>query len=268
METYRKVIWGSIVLAVVLIAAFIVYFFIIKEDPSQPPSPPPPVSGPVSTASESPVKKADAEGDPSEGQPLHVRLDESDGTLRELLKDCSPHPGFGGWLKNKDMIRRFVAVVDNIARGESPASHLPFLVPRGKFKVVKQDESFYIAQATYRRYDAIADIISSFDGEKLVELYARLKPLAEEAYKELGYPDKKFNDTLLQAISVLLNTPVPGNDILLREKVTAYAFDDPGLENLGAAQKHLLRMGPKNAAKIKAKLKEIVKAIRGGSSGG
>jgi hypothetical protein len=105
--------------------------------------------------------------------------------------------------------------------------------------------------------------VSSLDSQKLVEIYRQIKPLMEEAYKELGYPEKEFGESLLQAFAVLLNTPVPKGDILLEEQVTTYAFSDPGLENLSAAQKHLVRMGPENARKIKAKLREILKEIRG-----
>jgi hypothetical protein len=36
-----------------------------------------------------------------------------------------------------------------------------------------------------------------------------------------------------------------------------YEFDDPELEDLSAGQKLLVRMGPENAAVLKAKLREI-----------
>jgi hypothetical protein len=36
---------------------------------------------------------------------------------------------------------------------------------------------------------------------------------------------------------------------------------DPDLENLTAAQKHLLRMGPENIRVIQAKLREIAQAL-------
>ncbi len=40
-------------------------------------------------------------------------------------------------------------------------------------------------------------------------------------------------------------------------KVKTYRYVDPKLEALSPAQKQLLRMGPENAQKIQAKLREL-----------
>lgn len=263
METYKKVMWGSVILAIIAVIALIVYFFFIKKEGVPLSTPPPALSSETETRETASPKEEVADIKESDS-PLFrdIKLNESDEPLREVLADCSPRRDFKGWLKNKDLIRRFVAVVDNVAGGESPAPHLAFLVPRGKFKIMEAGDNIYIDPASYRRYDSAADAFVSLDTQKLVEVFRQVKPLADDAYKELGYPGKNFTDTLFQAFSVLLNTPVPEGDVLLVEKVTSYAFSDPGLENLSAPQKHLLRMGPKNMKKIHEKLKEILEAIR------
>ncbi len=92
-------------------------------------------------------------------------------------------------------------------------------------------------------------------------LLKQLNPLLDEAYKELGYPEEKFEDSLFEAFSVLMSTPVVYGDIYLRKKVISFAFKDPKLEKLNAAQKHLLRMGPENVKQIHTILKEIAKKI-------
>jgi hypothetical protein len=263
METYKKVIWGCVILAVVLVGALIVYFFFIKTD--VPDTPPPAlvsnteenIAAPVSE-----VKKETGKKDNTDPLFLDIKLNASDGTLRELLKECSPRREFANWLINDEIIRKFVAVVDNIAGGISPASHLEFLAPSGAFKTITKGYNIYIDPNSYKRYNSIARVIESLDAKQLVKIYKEIKPLVNEAYKELGYPDKNFQDTLFQAFSVLLNTPVPKDDVLLVEKVTSFAFSDPGLENLSAAQKHLIRMGRVNAGKIQAKIKEILEEIR------
>jgi hypothetical protein len=263
METYKKVIWVSVIIAVVLIVPLIVYFFFLKgEAPAPPPpSPKPEVRAPVSPAV--PGKDAAAKDEPTEPAPLAVPLNNSDEPMRELLKDCSPHPRFGRWVKNKDIIRRFAAVVDNVANGESPTPHLEFLAPTEKFTVIKRGDNIYLDPAAYGRYNRMTAILTSLQTKKLVEIYRQTKPLIKQAYKELGYPGKDFGKTLFQAFSVILDTPVIGSDIeLLEEKVTAYAFADPGLENLSAAQKHLLRMGPENIKKIQAKIREVISEMR------
>jgi hypothetical protein len=40
-----------------------------------------------------------------------------------------------------------------------------------------------------------------------------------------------------------------------------YAFSDPKLEALGPVEKHLLRMGPRNARLVQAKAREIEGAL-------
>jgi hypothetical protein len=84
----------------------------------------------------------------------------------------------------------------------------------------------------------------------------------EEAYRELGYPGTEFQETLEEAIDVLLKTPIPEGEILLEEKVTTYTFADPNLEALSDIRKHFLRMGPQNVRKIKAKLREIKEVLK------
>lgn len=262
METYKKVIWVSVIIAVVLIVPLLIYFFFLKEDGPAlpPPSPGPEIRAPVSPVT--PGKDAAAGDEPAEPAPLTVPLNNSDEPMRELLRDCSPHPRFAGWLKNRDIIRRFAAVVDNIANGESPAPHLEFLVPTEKFKVIERGDNAYLDPAAYERYNLVTAVFTSLQTKKLVEIYRQAKPLIKQAYKELGYPGKDFGETLFQAFSVILDTPVLEGDIRLEEKVTAYAFADPGLENLSAAQKLLLRMGPGNIKKIQAKIKDIISEMR------
>jgi hypothetical protein len=47
-----------------------------------------------------------------------------------------------------------------------------------------------------------------------------------------------------------------------------YKFADPGLESMSAGQKLLLRMGPDNAARVKAKLKAVRDLITASPPGG
>ena len=62
-------------------------------------------------------------------------------------------------------------------------------------------------------------------------------------------------------IDNLLATPQPPAPIVLVRPNVMYTYADPGLESRSAGQKLLLRMGPDNAAVIKAKLKELRAAI-------
>jgi hypothetical protein len=182
------------------------------------------------------------------------------------VADCSSHPDFSQWLKNKNILRRGVAIVDNISNGTSPAPHLQFLLPADQFKVIKKDGKIILDPTSYIRYQPITMVLVSLDSEKLVRIYRQLRPVVEEAYQELGYPGTKFQEALDEAIEILLKTPIPEGEILLEEKVTTYAYADANLEALNQAQKQFLRMGPENVRKIKAKLREIKEALKRGEN--
>ncbi len=264
MEAYKKVMWGSTVIIALLIIPLVIYFFFIKPARVDSPRPLTPVG---ETAADAKSAGDSAPGGAGAGEEelaltpfaADVSLNDSDSPVRQLLGDCSSHPDFLRWLASENIIRRCVAIVDNIAEGNSPAVHLRFLEPSlaKKFTVIRRSGKIIVDPESYRRYDAVTGVLSSVGSETLAAHYRQLRPLLEEAYRELGKPGQTFHETLEQALDVLLKTPIPGGDVLLEEKVTTYAFADSRLEGLNPARKHLLRMGPANIRIIHGKLREI-----------
>jgi hypothetical protein len=102
------------------------------------------------------------------------------------------------------------------------------------------------------------------DAGAAVAVYRRFYPLFQQAYEDLGYPDRYFNDRLVQAIDDLLAAPEIDAPIPLVRPEVLYEFADPALESRSAGQKVLVRMGPANARRIKAKLREIRALVAGG----
>jgi len=101
---------------------------------------------------------------------------------------------------------------------------------------------------------SLAEVI---DTRKLVVQYIRFYPLFQEAYEELGYPDRYFNDRFIQVIDHLLKAPeVEGPIKLIRPKVF-WLFANPELESLSTGQKILVRIGHENAGRVKAKLRQL-----------
>jgi hypothetical protein len=188
-------------------------------------------------------------------------LDSSDALLRKLAATLSSNPAWAKWLLTDRLARRFVASVDNVAEGRSPKPHLGVLAPSGEFKAKERRDAATIDPASYRRYDVVADVIASLDVKGSARLYQETRPLLRDAYKELGYPDRNFDDTLAKAIRQLLATPEPGVDVALRPAVKSWKLANPALEKLTPAQKHLLRMGPENEKKIKQRLRELAEAL-------
>jgi hypothetical protein len=251
MDDTKKVVGIGAVIILVIAGAVGIYLLISRRPAAGPPAEKvPAVAAPAAT-----------EG-PREGAlaPLdlpNLELDKSDDLLRSLARDISSHPGLAGWMKSREMVRKFVAAVDNIANGLSPRAQVDFFAPRGAFKAARRDGAYVIDASSYYRYDPVADIFISLDARAAARLYLSLKPLFQEAYRELGYPDEDFHATLTRAVAELLATPVVEGRVVLEKKVASYAMADPELEGLSQAQKHLFRMGPENVQVIQTKLRAL-----------
>ena len=64
-------------------------------------------------------------------------------------------------------------------------------------------------------------------------------------------------------IDHLLATPDVPAPVTLSQPKVLYEFADPALEQRSAGQKILMRMGPVNEARVKAKLREIRQGVTG-----
>jgi len=188
-------------------------------------------------------------------------LDASDALVRTLVQALSESPAVMAWLPTNGHIRNFTVVVANIADGVTPAKHLSVLRPSGRFLIVNAGGGIYTNPRDYRRYAAIADAVASVDPAGAARLYATLKPRIEEAHRELGSADASFDTTLERAIVALLKTPILESPIPLKPKGIGYAYVDERLESLTAAQKQLLRMGPRNVGTIRRGLRGIALAL-------
>jgi hypothetical protein len=213
-----------------------------------------------SEAPESPASPPESEADVEESVKLPP-LSESDPFLREILGKLSSHPFLASFLEADDLVRKIVVAVANVAEGVSPAKQLHHVRPEERLAVVETTARIVIDPESYRRYDATAELFSSLDAGAVAGIYRTLEPLLEEAHSELGLPAGKFRDTLSRAIDVLLLVPVVEGPIRLRVVSVNYAFEDPALEKLSPAQKHLVRMGPENTRRIQRKLAELKTAL-------
>jgi hypothetical protein len=263
MANNRKALWiGVVILACVAVGLGVYYYFFYMPPPKEPV----PVAKPVvKVAPPPPIPEKVVREEEKKISPVALpKLGQSDNLVREKAKDLSSKPKLADWLKIRNIIRRITAAVDSIADGRSPRASLGFLAPQKGFSVKEKGGKLYINPKSYARYNLVADVFQSLNAEGTVRVFKELKPLFQDAYRELGYPNRDFQDTLVRAIKELLRTPVVEGDILMEEKVISYAMvsmADEKLEDLSDAQKHLIRMGPKNTAKIQGKLREIAQAL-------
>ena len=195
------------------------------------------------------------------GEPITLPpLDQSDTLVRTLVQALTESPAVMAWLPTTGLIRNFTVVVANVADGATPAKHVKVLRPAAPFRIVTRDDGPAVDVRSYDRYNTIADAVSSVDAGGAAKLYATLKPRIEDAHRDLGAPGS-FDQTLERAIVALLSTPAIDGSERLKQKGIGYGYDDERLESLTAAQKQLLRMGPRNARVIKTKLREIAIAL-------
>jgi len=188
-------------------------------------------------------------------------LDSSDPVAFTTAQQLSWLPAYATLLINKEIIRNFVVFIDNLSRGDLVTKFSPLERPKEKFMVQEQAQEIYLDQQGYARYNLYVDIINSIDIEFATNQYMTLKPLFNTAYQELGYPNGSFEDTLYQAIEVLLAAPVIREPIRLVAPSAMYKFADPSLETLPAAHKLMIRMGPDNQIKLQPKLQQIQLAL-------
>lgn len=182
-------------------------------------------------------------------------LNNSDALVHSEFADLSSKDGLDKWMGSAHLIRKFVLLVDNISRGSIPRKQLAFWAPNGKFLTKDNgDQSYSIDPKSYHRYNIYADTMDSLDIGASMRTYKLFKPLFDQAYQELGYPNADFSRVLLTAITHLLSTPQINGRIELTRPSVMYKFADQNSEALSAAQKQLLRMGPRNIRIIKQNL--------------
>jgi len=228
-----------------------------------PPVPPPP---PAAPAVRHPLTKLDGSGLPGP--------DQADGFVRSRLQDLLGRKAVQSFLVSEGLVRKVVATVDNLGRDHAPSSMWPVVPTPGRFVVQsgKAGGASVIGASNYERYTPFVAVATSVDAQRLVGLYRRIYPLLQQAYEDLGYPGKYFNDRVVDVIDDILHTPEPASPVAVKAvevpgaeggmKVGGlYMFEDAALEARPLGQKILLRMGKANAARVKAKLAEVRRLI-------
>jgi Protein of unknown function (DUF3014) len=243
-----------IVAGAVLVAALGAILYLgLRGTPPAPEKTSPTVAQTTVNLPRPPERPAAEPGDPIDLPPL----DQTDAVVRTLVGKLSSHPMVAAWLTTDGLIRNGVVVVSNIADGETPARQLRPLKPSGSFVTRTSGGTTVIDPSSYSRYDAIAAAVDGLDARGVAHLYATLKPRITDAYHDLIGPDADFDRTLERAIVVLLRTPIVDGDVPVRSVKLTYAYANPALEVLPAAQRQFLRMGPRNVRLVKAKLRAI-----------
>ncbi len=175
---------------------------------------------------------------------------------------------FDEFIQIGDFPRRFVATVDNLGRSQAPPSLWPVQPTAGRFLIDERDGKSFINPTNAERYNPLVRFVTAIDLRQAVRLYGKVYPLLQQAYQDIGYPKRYFNDRFVEVIDQLLATPEPSAPLQVQltevkgplvstRPWVRYEFVDPGYEQLSSGQKIMLRMGPDHRRKMKATLIEL-----------
>jgi len=255
---------GALALLVVVIG-LAAALYLWNQQSKAPPAPQPVPATPPATPSVAPqpdfgqTEKHPIEAiAPKSEQPEALpAIADSDAALHDSLASLLCTGVVDGLFYPDRIVRRVVATVDNIPRPSLSADIRPVKPASGAFATLGPDGAKQIGLDNAARYAPYVNALAAVDSRALVTLYVRFYPLFQQAYRDLGYPNGHFNDRVVEAIDNVLATPVIEAPISLSQPKVLYEYADPALQSLSAGQKVLLRMGPENAARVRAKLREI-----------
>ena len=217
-----------------------------------------------------PSEMLEPEPEPEEPEPLPQvpepipepePLDVSDGTVKTKLLQLSDYDSFARLMIDDQVLQRFVIMTTSLADEEVSANNQVLVAPEKPFRTFQQAKKEWIDPASYKRYTPYVDVFESIETQSLLTLYAEYKPAIEDIFAEISGPNDDFDETLIEAIDLLLDTPEVPVPVEVHSDSVMYKFSDQRLESLSAPQKQLLRTGPENMRRIKAKLRELKSSL-------
>ncbi|MDN6887547.1 DUF3014 domain-containing protein [Variovorax sp. CAN2819] len=274
---------GTIIVIVLVLLAAAFFGWRWYQQQQQPPettpvaaaptdgTPPPPAPAPAPQSQE-PRNPMDGIAVPDAGL---TNATDTDTRVMKALVDLFGSKNVADFLQFDGFVRRFVATVDNLAREQAPASAWPVQQTKQRFITSGQGDKQVIAANNAARYNPMVLFAESVDPAKAAKTYARLYPLFQQAYEELGYPGRYFNDRLVAVIDHLLQAPEPAGPVQVRlvevkgdipsqRPWVRYEYADPQLEAMSSGQKIMVRMGLENERKLKASMRAFREQIATG----
>ncbi|WP_100658478.1 DUF3014 domain-containing protein [Alteromonas flava] len=205
--------------------------------------------------------------EPLPAEPIEVEdiIDTSDAAITSALLEIADTPVIGRFLVDDSLLQRFVVTVSNLASEDIAPNHQLLEAPQQSFKVYRQADREWIDAASYKRYTPYVDALETLENEKLLSLYQRYESDIKQSFSEIAQPGQEFDEMLVEAINVLLDTPEIPTPVEVYRDSVMYKYKDERIENLSLPQKQMLRLGPDNMRRVKAKLRELKNQLENGS---
>jgi hypothetical protein len=236
--------WVLVILGATTAGALLTFWGMSRTQPA-------PVEPAPTTATDVPLGTSRPEPEPMPLPPL----EESDSFLRSLVSALSEHPTLARLLATKGLVRGATLAVVQIGDGKTPATPLAVLRPGSRLQV-SGSPSGRLDPRSYDRWRGAVAALTSVDPSEAAQLYVNVKPLFDEAYRELGQgPD--FDAAIKSAIETLSRTPALENEPVLLRRPGYLEHENPDLRALRPVQKQFLLIGPENRAAVLAWLRRL-----------
>jgi hypothetical protein len=220
----------------------------VVEAPEPAPTEPEPAPAPVVPEPEPPAAPI---------EPALPALDQSDDAVRSAVDGLSMGAMGKQYLIPSNVIERSASLVYLMAQGDVPYKLIPISRPKQDFPISDDGTQVVTDPAGFSRYDALTSWLQTLDLEALVVSLKPFLPLFREAWSYYGEDGEAFDFALLMTLDLIISTPeVDLSEARLIRKEAVWIYEDPTIEGLAAVQKQVLRMGPDNAAIVKARATE------------
>jgi len=186
---------------------------------------------------------------PTRPQPQPMQLPplaDSDAMLSELVATLSRNPLLARLLVPGSAVRSATLAIVMIGDGKTPVAPLAALRPAERVTIT----GGRLDPASYARWTPAVRALLSISAADAAQVYVNVKPLFDEAYRELGYPDGDFDEALVRAIRMLNATPELATEPVLLVRPAYVEHDDAALRALPPVQKQLLLTGPEQRRQV------------------
>lgn len=240
---------------------------VLPETRFVPSAEPPVVAASEPVVEPPPVEVVAPEPEPVEQEPDSPvvqlpSLNQSDSFVFESLRAFQNGVALIQVLASDQLVRKFVVLIENVSRGEFPQTGLPYRSIGQEMQVSNIDDNLFVMdESAHARFDQVVDVFVSIDTDQAMILYRTLSPLFQQAYAEIGFRNVNFDDTLRSAINNVLRTSNVEGPYQLVKPSVMYLYADASIENLQDVHKQLIRLGPDNTQRVKAKLRQFLRQL-------
>jgi hypothetical protein len=264
-STLRNVVWPLVILVALIVAGVLIWRSTHAPEVVSPPqaaAPQAATPAPDTAAPKYPIEAAST-APPAPAETLPAVAD-SDAALQDAMAAVFNGVPLDRIFHLQAIVPRFVATIDNLPRQTVALSKMPVKPIGGSVETTTTTDGHTLLRAdNAERYTPYLRLMEQASTQKLVQTYVHFYPLFQKAYQDLGYPKAYFNDRLIEVIDHLLAAPDVPAPIALTQPKVLFEFADPSLEQLSAGQKMMIRIGPVNESRVKAKLADIRHALTG-----